>query len=124
VQEGQAVVYRQYLSACPDLRDRLLSAEAQAKQRRLGLWAQANPVMPWDFRRSGTAQLSFGKKLGQQQLNKFPPFAPMAAPKPPRDYDCKDFKTQAEAQRLFDAYPGDPFRLDRDRDGIACESFR
>jgi micrococcal nuclease len=112
VQEGQAAVYRQYLSGCPELRDRLLSAEAQAKQKRLGLWVQANPVMPWEFRKSGTAQLSFGKKLGQQQLNKFPPFAPMAVPKPARDYDCNDFKSQKDAQRVFNAYPGDPFKLD------------
>ncbi|HEY9673816.1 MAG TPA: excalibur calcium-binding domain-containing protein [Waterburya sp.] len=33
----------------------------------------------------------------------------------------KDFATQAEAQRVFKAYPGDPFKLDRDKDGIACE---
>jgi micrococcal nuclease len=109
---------------CPELRDRLLSAEAQAKQKRLGLWAQANPVMPWDFRRSGSAQSSSGKKLGQQQLKLFPPFAPMAVPKPSRDYDCNDFKSQKDAQRVFDAYPGDPFKLDQDRDGIACESLR
>jgi micrococcal nuclease len=124
VQEGQAAVYRQYLGGCPELRDRLLSAEASAKQQRLGLWAQANPVMPWEFRRSGSAQSSSGEKLGQQQLNKFPPFAPMAVPKPAKDYDCNDFKSQKDAQRVFNAYPGDPFKLDQDRDGIACESLR
>jgi Excalibur calcium-binding domain len=37
------------------------------------------------------------------------------------DCDCKDFATQEEAQRVFNAYPGDPFRLDRDKDGLACE---
>mgnify|MGYP003547068414 FL=1 len=44
--------------------------------------------------------------------------------RPKRDYDCKDLKTQAEAQKMFNAYPGDPFKLDGDRDGIACESLR
>lgn len=39
------------------------------------------------------------------------------------DCDCKDFKTRAEAQRVLDAFPGDPFRLDKDKDGIACESL-
>jgi micrococcal nuclease len=43
VQEGQAVVYRQYLSACPELKERLLNAEASAKSRRRGIWAQTNP---------------------------------------------------------------------------------
>jgi hypothetical protein len=37
------------------------------------------------------------------------------------DCDCKDFATQEEAQRVLDAYPDDPYRLDRDKDGIACE---
>lgn len=38
------------------------------------------------------------------------------------DRDCPDFATQAEAQAAYDAVPGDPERLDRDGDGIACES--
>lgn len=44
---------------------------------------------------------------------------------PPRataiDYDCSDFATQAEAQGYL--LPGDPYRLDGDNDGIACESL-
>lgn len=36
------------------------------------------------------------------------------------DYDCADFATQAEAQEYL--LPGDPYRLDGDSDGIACES--
>jgi len=39
------------------------------------------------------------------------------------DCDCADFATQAEAQACFDAYPDDPFGLDGDNDGIACESL-
>jgi hypothetical protein len=34
----------------------------------------------------------------------------------------KIFTAQEEAQRVFDAYPGNPYRLDKDKDGIACES--
>ncbi len=37
------------------------------------------------------------------------------------DRDCPDFASQAEAQAAYDAVPGDPERLDRDNDGIACE---
>ncbi len=38
------------------------------------------------------------------------------------DRDCRDFRTQAEAQRFFEnAGPGDPHWLDDDRDGVACE---
>jgi micrococcal nuclease len=51
VAEGQAVVYRQYLSSCPDLSGSLLAAEAAARENHLGFWSQPDPVMPWDFRR-------------------------------------------------------------------------
>lgn len=40
------------------------------------------------------------------------------------DRDCSDFSSQPEAQAFFEAnQPGDPHRLDRDRDGIACETL-
>lgn len=35
------------------------------------------------------------------------------------DLDCADFANQAEAQEHL--LPGDPYRLDGDNDGIACE---
>lgn len=52
VQEGQAVVYPQHLNNCAATKDQYLQAEAIAKQQRLGFWNQAQPMMPWDFRRS------------------------------------------------------------------------
>jgi hypothetical protein len=39
------------------------------------------------------------------------------------DCNCSDFATQAEAQRVFDAFPDDVHRLDGDGNGIACESL-
>jgi Excalibur calcium-binding domain len=39
------------------------------------------------------------------------------------DLDCSDFATQALAQASFNATPGDPNDLDRDNDGIACETL-
>ena len=38
-----------------------------------------------------------------------------------RDYDCSDFSTQAQAQKYL--LPGDPYRLDGDGDGRACNSL-
>lgn len=38
-----------------------------------------------------------------------------------RDYDCADFATQAEAEEYL--LPGDPYNLDADNDGIACEDL-
>ncbi|GEM_PF-3778314 len=37
-------------------------------------------------------------------------------------YNCDDFRSQADAQAVLRADPADPNRLDRERDGIACES--
>ena len=37
------------------------------------------------------------------------------------DYDCSDFSTQEEAQQYL--LPGDPYGLDADDDGTACDSL-
>lgn len=39
------------------------------------------------------------------------------------DLNCSDFATQAEAQASLNSTPGDPNGLDRDKDGIACETL-
>ncbi len=122
VQEGRAVVYRQYLAGCPELRDgqrpaighRLLQAEASAKARKLGFWNQPNPVLPADFRR--------GERSGSNPAST-PANSSQFRPAAERDYDCSDFRTQAEAQRVLNATSGDPYKLDSDKDGQACESL-
>ncbi len=43
------------------------------------------------------------------------------------DYDCPDFSTQEEAQDFFESQGGpsdDPYNLDRDGDGVACETLQ
>ncbi|WP_199304706.1 MULTISPECIES: thermonuclease family protein [unclassified Coleofasciculus] len=52
VKEGQAVVYPQHLNNCPATKNQYLQAQAAAKKQRLGFWNQAQPMMPWDFRRT------------------------------------------------------------------------
>lgn len=41
------------------------------------------------------------------------------------DYDCPDFATQQEAQKFFESEggPNDFHGLDRDNDGVACETL-
>jgi len=39
------------------------------------------------------------------------------------DYNCKDFLTQEEAQRVYEKCGTDINRLDGDKDGIVCESL-
>ncbi|MDQ5957053.1 MAG: micrococcal nuclease [Patescibacteria group bacterium] len=46
--------------------------------------------------------------------------------KPTEDWDCKDFKTQPEAQSFFEKAGGvtkDTNRLDGNKDGVACQSL-
>ena len=38
------------------------------------------------------------------------------------DLNCSDFATQEQAQAVYTQDPSDPNDLDRDNDGIACES--
>jgi len=39
------------------------------------------------------------------------------------DCNCADFASQPDAQRVLDAFDGDPFGLDSDGNGRACESL-
>jgi hypothetical protein len=64
-------------------------------------------------------------KKGSHQLISVPIEVESYNPATPQnsfqDRDCKDFKTQKEAQSFFNQFSGDPHKLDRDNDGIACE---
>ena len=55
-----------------------------------------------------------------------PPALPTFDPRPyivaGDRYDCVHFASQAQAQAVLRAAPGDPNRLDPDRNGIACDS--
>ena len=51
VREGLAWVYPQFLNRCPTTAARLQSAQTTAQQRRIGLWADPNPIPPWVWRR-------------------------------------------------------------------------
>lgn len=55
--------------------------------------------------------------LGLAAIAFLAPAAAMAG----TDYDCADFANQAEAQEYL--LPGDPYNLDGDGDGVACEDL-
>ena len=41
------------------------------------------------------------------------------------DMNCSDFRSWREAQDFYESQgPGDPHGLDRDGDGVACETLR
>ena len=118
VKRGQAVVYRRYLDGCSETKDQFLEAEQRAKSSNLNFWSQPN-VMPWDYRR--------GKRVSDSQPINQNDFQPSNQSNLPScvegDCDCSDFSNQQQAQRVLDAFSGDPHRLDGDGDGVACESL-
>ncbi len=95
VRRGYALAYRRYSKDYVDEED-------AARKAKAGIWA-GEFVKPWEWRR--------GKRL--------------SGGLPVADRDCGDFSTWEEAQAFYEAAgPGDPHRLDGDRDGIACEGLR
>jgi hypothetical protein len=76
--------------------------QRQARNAGRGLWSQADPVPPWEWR----SRISDSSE------------------EPANERNCLDFDTQPEAQRFFGAnQPGDPHGLDGNNDGEACESL-
>ncbi len=109
VREGYAYAY----TYPPDVKhtEQFVQAQKEAKENNRGLWAGC---------------------LEQGAVEETP--SPPAEPTPPEKeiicsynaYNCSDFSTHAEAQRVFDYCGGvtnDIHRLDADKDGLACESL-
>jgi micrococcal nuclease len=115
VQSGQAVIYPQYFANCRATQTQYRQAQAQAQQKKLGLWAQAKPVMPWE-----TRQTSQGRRptspVKPPSSACHPAYPDLCLPVNGPDLDCRDIP-----QRSFRVLPPDPHHLDRDRDGIGCE---
>jgi len=109
VRQGYAYVY----TYPPDVKysEQFVQAQREARESNRGLWAVC---------------------LDQKAVEKKPPLS--TAPTLPKGeiicshnaYNCSDFSTQAEAQAVFEYCGGvtnDIHRLDRDKDGLACESL-
>lgn len=104
VDNGMAWVYRKY-SNDPTL----IALEAQAKNMGLGLWDDPNPVPPWDFRHktitptvpevksTSSGFTCSGKRFCKQMIS------------------CEEARYYLEVCGVH--------RLDRDNDGIPCESI-
>jgi len=118
VREGHAVVYRDYLSGCPNQQD-FLSAEAQARDARLAFWSQDDPVMPWDWRRgdrTATTSPTPSPAVPNNNGTCDPSYPSVCIPPAPPDLDCGDI-----TERRFVVRPPDPHRFDGDGNGIGCE---
>jgi len=52
VKAGYAWVYRRYAPKPKSKADKYFKCESQAKNRKLGLWADPHPVPPWEWRKA------------------------------------------------------------------------
>ncbi len=100
VAAGWAIAYRRYSSEYN-------IEEEEAQKSGLGIWS-GSFIEPEQWRR--------GKRYPSKGRTRRSSI---------EDRDCKDFLTQEEAQRFYEAaQQGDPHRLDSDGDGVACEGLK
>lgn len=83
-------------------------AEARAQRNHVGVWKFEGATV--------TPTSTVGTPASASGVNVPPPPAD-------GDYDCSDFDSHEQAQAVLDQDPSDPYRLDADDDGIACESI-
>lgn len=107
VKEGLAWVYRQYASD-----QRYFKAETAAKSAKVGLWSMSEPTPPWEYRK--------GKKTAQQDSK---PTAQKTSSKKEcgSKRTCKQMTSCAEAKFYLEECGVSA--LDKDKDGIPCESL-
>lgn len=104
VEEGHAWAYRQYLTD-----QDFLTAEALARDLKLGLWGSPNPVPPWDWRR--------GKRKAKPRDEDLATTSLQCGNK----HFCKEMIHCAEAR--FQLLTCGVTSLDGDKDGIPCEAL-
>ena len=119
VEYGYAWVYYQYCKKA--FCSAWAKAEYEAKKAKRGLWKNVKAIPPWEYRRAkrGKSSSTEAKALAA---------GGSGCDCSGNRYNCKDFRTQAQAQECFDhcmrVTGRDVHRLDRDSDGRACEGLR
>lgn len=112
LKRGMAWVYRHYLHD-----QSLLPLEETARQSKVGLWADANPMAPWDYRHGGK-----GKETRQSSSSQIDPIAPLNKNATCGDKRyCKDM-TSCEEAKFYLTQCG-LTRMDGDGDGVPCEKL-
>lgn len=112
VKRGFAWAYRQYLTD-----QSIAGLEESAKAAGIGLWADAEPTPPWDFRHGGKAKKAVTTAKPEDDLP-----GSLGG-----DDNCGSKRTCGQMSNCAEAkhYLNDcgVSRLDRDHDGIPCESL-
>jgi micrococcal nuclease len=115
VEYGYAWVYDRYCKKpfCSEWKQ----LEEEARKAKRGLWKNPNVIPPWEYRQPSRKGTSKPSKASEKEV----------CDCSGNIYNCSDFSTQREAQRCYEyclkqrGY--DVHRLDRDKDGVACESL-
>lgn len=115
VSEGNAWVYRQYLKD-----QSLLALEADAKTKKLGLWSlpESQRMPPWEWRHGGSAAQVLAPAPAQSAAGVATAATTQACEG--KRY-CNQMTSCAEAQHYLNDCGVSS--LDRDRDGVPCESL-
>lgn len=106
LEDGYARVYDSSFSE----RDAFREAESTARENEVGLWDFETPETPTATPTETPAEDAEAVEL--------PPLPDDG------DYDCSHFETHEQAQEVLERDPSDPHGLDRDDDGVPCESLR
>jgi len=113
--------YRKYLGACDG--SAYLAAEAAAQQQRDGVWAVPGGIQrPWDWRKGSRSPAASTAALFPPAAGSAPPAAAPAGGYSGRKLTCRQIGSYARAQELL-RQQGHTY-LDRNGDGVACESLR
>jgi endonuclease YncB( thermonuclease family) len=111
VRRGMAWAYKRYLTD-----QSIITLEDTARSGKAGLWADEKPTPPWEFRHGGKTAKAASKKL---------PIKKVAASDSGFECGsksrCGDMNSCAEAE--FYLNECGLRRLDRDHDGVPCESL-
>jgi endonuclease YncB( thermonuclease family) len=116
VKRGMAWVYRQYAHD-----QAYYTAEETARQARVGLWSQPNPIPPWEFRHGGhgAASLSPSPPAPASVMSRTGSSASSSTCG--GKHSCKDMASCEEARFYLETCGLKA--LDRDGDGRPCESL-
>jgi endonuclease YncB( thermonuclease family) len=125
VKQGYAFSYRQYSTK---LLNKFNGYEAYAKAHNLGLW-NACPINVTPTQKPATKIYTAPKStyVAPTKVYVPPTTTSSVSTSSEGDKNCSDFATHAEAQSYFTSKGGSPSNnvdgLDRDHDGIACETL-
>ena len=115
VRRGMAWAFVKYLTD-PEIAE----LEITARNKRIGLWSETNPIPPWEFRDA--------KRHKYDSLVSSPPLKPAQVYPESETFSCegknsycKSMRSCAEAKFYLEQCGAK--KLDRDGDGIPCENI-